>query len=1322
MEKIVIANDSTLENVRLNFRHILPKSEEIEEKRRNFKPLATLSEHTPENFFPAALTSMSPNEAVQILRGHDELELFFTLLLSNPSEYGLFEKIKSASSSISKENYLNLLIFLLIKTGFASEELLDEIKKNLTEPDPVTDLVLSFYDKSPHEITDTGSQESLCASFFEAVKAEKAGDYGKAFTLMLKVFDESDLHPFIFEILKFYIMQYSGISPEDIAAFTKKVTESSLQVSFTTVKFVEFCYYYKNNIEDKLEATVSVLAENTDSVFILNIIAPVLYKYKKWHLVGKFYKLSSKKAVGAEKTMYLELLADIYENKLELPDFAAEIYRNIAEEDPINCTFSLSKAAAIYEENRSWEKLASLYSMVAERENNAANQSVFFYKTGEIFKNRLNDRVKAAEYFEKSLAARYSFETARALAELCFEAKNYNRYMELLECELKNAAEDADKIKILEKLADCCINCTGNLEKAESYLLQILGIAPKNLEATRKLGKIYYQMQSWEKLTEINFKEIDLSKDIAEIANLYYKNGVIFYENIKDLTRATECFRELLEIEPEHLATLLYLEKIFEKTKDTAGMNLVVSQIADMNKGEKSKIGISYLTKSAMIMRESGLTKKANEIFSEILKLQPENITAKENLRMSEGKADFTNIETESIDYNEYNFELFIEYIKQSNSSFMTDEILKREGSSFWKELYFLYKEGIFQKSDTPYSDKEKFVLSLLEKDFSINILIKNSTKRTALMFLVGEYIKAGFFEGVAIILDYYLKFEPENKRKIWSLFFKGCENPTLQDDLEELLTTVQDKQIYDIIREILEHIYIKNKDFSTLLFIRNITFQKIEDNKEKCRFIDETISLAGENIAPDKLIDLYRKRINFTDYENFDEFLKIYEPTLSEIGADSILIPIYEKKWNKEKEIVSGEKLLDFYTAKKDWKNAETVAKELFDTDKSFLSLERYVSILKESGDNEAALEIIKTELSASTDEEKKNKLKEMLFEMLTETGNMEEAAEFFKDSPQERAKTEEKIREYIAEENFDAAEKATNIFISENLKKQELFSLSAKGKNNAEKENELLKSIVFEAVVKKDPYPLKRLMELNKNKKHFTLFLKQALCFIEENNEQSIEPFPNFFALEKEKLFEFAEFNEKDDYLREFVQIISTIPNKTKITAKPLHTNKHRILTQLIEYIKLSCNFDELEGLWDEESQTPVKAVISQVPYIIFGPDSLKTDFEKLKFKTLRESFLLSCGLEKTSPEIADKIFSALQSAGKEKVKFVRSIRSTFQNRTLELLRLLENTDISEIKSYLDKLNDASLWHAFYLDPDIEETKDNSKTEDFVNRFFIS
>ena len=919
-----------------------------------------------------------------------------------------------------------------------------------------------------------------------------------------------------------------------------------------------------------------------------------LYNYKKWELVGKFYKLSSKKTIGAEKTMYLEILADLYENKLEIPEFAAEIYQSIADEDPLNCTFALSKAAEIYEDNESWEKLAELYSLMAERENEPRFQAAFFSKAGEIFLRRMNNPEKAAEYFEKSLAAKYSFETARMLAGLCIGAKNYERCIEILTTEFENTSEKDEKIRILKKLADCRTIPGDAIGESEKYLLKILEIDPKNIDAVKKLGLVYSAEKNWEKLAETNFKEIDLSKNINEIAALYYKNGVLFYENLKDMTRAAECFRELLEIIPDHLPSLLYLEKIYSKTKDTAGINLIVSQIPDIIENPQSKTFLSYQTKLAMIFRDRGMTKKANEIFSEILKENPDNIIAKENLRMIEGKADFTNIETESIDYNEYNFELFIEYIKQRNSSMMTDEILKRENPSFWKNLYFLYKEGKTENSEDSYNDKEHFVMSLFNKDFSINVLIKNSTKKIAVMFLAEEYIKARFFDGISVILSYYLKFESKNKRKIWSLFFKGCENQELQNELEELFTTVQNKETADIIREIMEHLYIKNKDFDTLLFVRSIASQKIDDNKEKCRFIDETISLVKENISEDKLIELYRKRIKFTSDEDLESFLK---------------------------------------------------------TDNN---LERYIDMLLSEGKSETADDFIKR-------------------------------------------------------------------FIQDDFDRRVFFSKTALRKNDAQKENELLKPVIFEAVSRKAVYPLRRLLELNKANKQLTLFIEKSLEFIGEKKNSETDSFPNLFALGKDKIFEFAAFNEKDNLFREFVQLTSLMPSKTKITAKPLHSNRHRILTQLIEYIKLTCNFDELEGLWDEEIKTPCKAVISQIPYLIFGPESLNMDFEKLKFAAIRESFLLSCGLELISNEIAEKIFSELQFAGKDKVKFVKSLRPAVQNRTLELLRLLQGSDIEEIKSYLEKMKVAALWHAFYLDPDIAETQDDPKTKDFVNRYFL-
>ena len=154
-------------------------------------------------------------------------------------------------------------------------------------------------------------------------------------------------------------------------------------------------------------------------------------------------------------------------------------------------------------------------------------------------------------------------------------------------------------------------------------------------------------------------------------------------------------------------------------------------------------------------------------------------------------------------------------------------------------------------------------------------------------------------------------------------------------------------------------------------------------------------------------------------------------------------------------------------------------------------------------------------------------------------------------------------------------------------------------------------------------------------------------------------------------------------------------------------MHSNDHRILVQLVEYIKLSCGIEELEGLWDEKSEKPYETVFSNTPYIIFGPESLKIDFDKLKFYAVRDSFLLSCGITGNTDEFPAKVISSVKLTGKEKIKFVKNIKNNFQQRVLELLKLIENTEESEIKSFLSKINEAAFFHAFSVIPDFEEAK---------------
>ncbi|HQO92541.1 MAG TPA: hypothetical protein PLX56_09460, partial [bacterium] len=946
-------------------------------------------------FFPSLLMSSTKEKAVSVLSGDDELELLFLIILAGERCEELLEKLKSLKNSMDPEKYRDFLIFLFLHSKNGKENIISEIRSStLPGKDGILDLILAAYDAEPHEIKPLKGAEYLYATFFEALKAEQAGDHARAFSLMLALFERSMYHPFIFEVLKFYIVQYDGISPEQIEIFSSKVTESPLTVPFSDLKFIEFLYYFRNNIENKLEFAVSALAESTDSIFLLNVIAPLLYKYKKWHLIGKFYKLSAKKTTGSERTKYLELLADIYENKLDMPDFATEIHKNIVEDDPMSCSVSLSRVLSVYEENGMWSELFNLYNHLSGREEDETLKAYYFYKAGDVLHRELGKSAEAREYLEKSLAIKHSFEVVRTLSEIYLKMHDYDAYIKTLLRELEFSLEASERIRVLNIIAETYINHKKDFISAQKYLLSILDIAPDHLPTIKKLGKIYYQTRSWKNLAEINFKEIDLTKDLVDTVNLYYRNGSIFFKELGDLERATECFMEILEIEPDHIPTLLYLEKIYLRKRDINNLIILYKRLLEQSHTD-SETRQYYLTRLGIIYRDNNMVNEAIDVFRKILKMFPENIMARENLRMLEGKPDFS--ESNTGDYIEKDLELFSDLIKNKDHSYVTSQYLLKKEPSLWKYLYFIRKDSRsdIEKPQKPGHD-EQFVISLLEQNYSIDNLIKNSSKKIALMLLVEKYIEEGYFRGIQTILKYYLKYEPENKRKVWSIFFRGSDNPELKEELENILLNESDPFSIEVVKDILEKIYLKEEDYNTLIFLRNFFIKKISDPKRKCDLIDSTIELVHEHAGTEQLLDLYKLRYSSTPDEEICAYREIYEKFLSSIGKTEMLTNIYELEWNKNHDICAGKKCFEHYMSTGNIEKAVQMARAILAAEWDFSLFMKLVELLKSSGDINLAISDVTARIDNSP-EDFREQLKGLLLDLNLEAGYTANALDLF-------------------------------------------------------------------------------------------------------------------------------------------------------------------------------------------------------------------------------------------------------------------------------------------------------------------------------------
>ncbi len=967
MSRIIIEDDNSLENLEIRLDHLLFSEKEIESEKRDYLPMEGLLDGRFGDFPPYLISTGQLEKAATLIQGQDELELFFLMILAGDEKSLVLKALEKNRDAVGEVFYQEMLCLAFLSAG--PEERKQVIANILQVPaimrTPLAALIVALYSDEPQSITAGGPLEQQAALFAEALKAEQNDHIEKAFGDLLGLFIQNNTPRFLFEYLRAILLRHDAIPAPLVERFVESVLKSSLAVSFPTIKLLEFLYYWRNDVTDKIEDTVTGLAESTDSLFVLNAIAPLLYKYGKWHLLGKFYKLVSRKTTGKTRIRYLELLADIYEHKLKMPDFATDIHKNIVEEDPGSCSISLSLVLSVYEENHQWADLANLYIYLADREKEPKLAAYYLFRGGELLFRELGKPQDARPHLEHSLTLNRSFEIIRLLSELYLKLQDYDAYIANLEQELDYATTVPEKISLHERIADSLISFKRAYAAAEAHLYTILEMRPDRLDTVKKLGKIYYITRNWQKLTEINSREVALTENPTDIVNLLYKNGIIFFNELRDMDKARQSFLQILAIVDHHIPSLLYLERIYLRGN-------AVDEVIDLYNSllqsatTDSETKEFYLTRLAIVYREQGRLQEAQDTFRLIVYLYPDSTIAKENLRLLSDEVEFREFNLDEFDNGELTALLAI--ANDPNRTGKTLAKMETTEPDLYKYLWEIRTFGASEVPDAKLAPAERCLREILEGRPTIDLLAKYATRPAALTLLAQRYMEKGYLKGIYTILNYYLKVAPELKRTFWSIFFMGRDHPELKDRLESLLVTEKDFLHFEIALNILEKIYLREKNYKTILFLRTLFIKKLKEPAVQCRFIDDSLTLLSGLIEPVELLDLYKLRYRVSEGAERNTFLLSYRDFLVSLGMRESLIKLYEDKWRQERLAADGGYLFDLYIAQHDADKAEALAHEVLEqhpgaTDVLDRLIDFYESVRKPQAANEALQRYLRDE-----------------------------------------------------------------------------------------------------------------------------------------------------------------------------------------------------------------------------------------------------------------------------------------------------------------------------------------------------------------------
>ena len=98
--------------------------------------------------------------------------------------------------------------------------------------------------------------------------------------------------------------------------------------------------------------------------------------------------------------------------------------------------------------------------------------------------------------------------------------------------------------------------------------------------------------EQWPDLIEILSKKAGALEDTEEVIRLKHQIGQLFEERLGDGARAIETYKEILSVDPQNIAALKALERLYEKTGDMEDYLDVLEQQLDVTGTDEERISL----------------------------------------------------------------------------------------------------------------------------------------------------------------------------------------------------------------------------------------------------------------------------------------------------------------------------------------------------------------------------------------------------------------------------------------------------------------------------------------------------------------------------------------------------------------------------------------------------------------------------------------------------------------------------------------------------------------------------------------------------------
>jgi golgin subfamily B member 1 len=507
---------------------------------------------------------------------------------------------------------------------------LEKLHTDAARWEPLIELYLSRLD-TREVVAEKSDLLRRIARVFE----EKLSDKNQAFDALLNAFSE-DYHDNDTVRYLERMAQGTGRWPELIQSANDWLQEQTDRGQ-RIVLMLRLAKWYGEDLgrpEYAQPYFAQVVQLDPNNVAVLRQMASLYRKNQQWQLLGQTLTRALEVAISdVDRKEILTELGDVLMNQIKDTEGALGFYLRALDVDPhyVGAIEALERIYAEREQNADLVRV--LTQKVPGLGDNAEAVAATKLRIGGLYESALGQPDEASKMYRDVLDLEpASLLAMQGLERVYSQLKRWPELVQVLDMQRDVVGTERERIELLYKVAQVQEEQFLKPDLQAAKLEQILEIDPNHEPALEGLARAYGRLRQWLDLIQTYERHISATLDRAKKIELYRKIALVYADEIQDVDRAIDAYRNIVDIDDANIPAQEALSKLYEKQGDVAQAIDYMTRVADLTSDGVQRVEMYYRIGKALD-EKLGDRVQAQERYEMALDLDPAHLSTLAALR-----------------------------------------------------------------------------------------------------------------------------------------------------------------------------------------------------------------------------------------------------------------------------------------------------------------------------------------------------------------------------------------------------------------------------------------------------------------------------------------------------------------------------------------------------------------------------------------------------------------------------------------------------------------------------------------------------------------